>query len=133
MKTFELFESKTLVKESPLYKVATKLCESMIDVLENDRVEYEGGIDFEPQPDVRGKQGKTGETGFGVHARKSAQEKLSLKRFAEQWNKLKQAYMKMRERDSHGASKMYKQLQHLHSMASKKGLTSLEMPPAPNE
>ncbi len=41
--------------------------------------------------------------------------------------------MALRGRDYEGALEMYKHLEKLHNAALKKGISNLEMPPAPNE
>lgn len=122
MKTFEIFESKAKLREDKQLKACLKLCEGLMRILEADDGENDFGIEWEPQPEFKGKGGITTDTGAGMQKRREHEVSQQQAKFKATWDRLQQAYNARRKTDPEGAKKLYGQLQQLQNLAKQKGM-----------
>jgi len=109
------------MNENKIVETTIKLCESMTRILtEDDDYNYEGGIDFEPQPEMRGLKGITRDTGYGTQHKKLAQKTLDQKKFNDNWARIMRVY---RNADAATRKRLLPKIKGLAQAAKAKGLT----------
>ena len=113
MKIFELFEKQPLRNDNTL-RASIKLCESIVAVLE---ASYEGGIDFEPQPDFKNVKGVNFTDRDQNIAHQSNVKKNENTTLNKAWVKL---LSKMKNLDSAGRKKLRPELQKVANAASQR-------------
>jgi len=79
MKLFELYNKR----KTKSLKESIRMCKSIISLLEAD-----GGIEWEPQPEMRGVKGISRDTGPGMKASRDAEQKTGNQKLNTLWQKL---------------------------------------------
>lgn len=118
MKLFEFYDKKQPVFESAPFDKALALCESVIKMVEN--------FDWEPQPEFKGAQGITTDTGVGHRTQQSAQATKQKAAMQKAWQTLSAMLQKTKGVSHPDALQKQKEieakLQKLRALAKSKGI-----------
>jgi len=120
MKLFELYSQRT-ARKSTVLKESIELCKSTIKLLEA------GDLEWEPQPEFRGVQGTTTDTGTGIKASNAASQKQAAAKLNALWQKL---LLRAKGMGREEKKKLVPHLKKLAAEADKRGFT---LSPSPKD